>query len=101
MRKSLGLNTAQIKNKLIESTTPSLLFANTTAECVESGIYLSAVKMIEAIYERESKKTKKLMCFLTGGDAQSIANLLDFKCELVPDLVLRGLAVIATSDSDN
>ena len=97
MRKSLGLQTAQVKTEPTEGNIPSLSLANSTAQCVEAGIYLSTVKLIEAVYERESKQVKQLTCFLTGGDAQSIADLLAFKCVIMPDLVLRGLAVIATN----
>lgn len=101
MRKSLGLHTAQVKTESTESNIPSLSLANSTAQCVEAGIYLSTVKLIEAVYERESKQVKQLKCFLTGGDAQSIADLLAFKCVIMPDLVLRGLAVIATNGLNN
>ena len=97
MRKSLGLQTAQVKTEPTEGNIPSLSLANSTAQCVEAGIYLSTVKLIEAVYERESKQVKQLTCFLTGGDAQSIADLLAFKCVIMPDLVLRGLAVLATN----
>jgi len=97
MRKSLGLQTAQVQIEPTEGNVPSLSLANSTTQCVEAGIYLSTVKLLEAVYERESKQVKQLTCFLTGGDAQSIADLLAFKCVIMPDLVLRGLAVIATN----
>lgn len=97
MRESLGYQTALVKTKSTENI-PSLSLANSTEQCVEAGIYLSAVKLIEAVYERESKQVKQLKCFLTGGDAPIIEGLLSFKCVIMPELVLRGLAVIATNN---
>ena len=101
MKQSLGLQTAQVNVAMDQNLTPSLSLGNTTAECVASGIYLSAVKLIEAVFEKESKQVKRLECYLTGGDAKLIADLLSFKCVIMPDAVLRGLAVIATNDLKN
>ena len=101
MRRSLGLHTAQVKTDSKNSHAPSLSLANSTAQCVESGIYLSAVKLIEAVYEKESKQLLKSQCLLTGGDAKTLADLLSVKCVMMPDLVIRGLAVIAEIDLEN
>lgn len=98
MRESLGHQTALVKTKLSKNNAISLSLANTTIQCVESGIYLSVVKLIEAVYERESQQVKQITCFLTGSDAEDIAGLLAFKSIIMPDLVLRGLAVIASND---
>lgn len=98
MRASLGDQTALVKTQLSEDNTISLALANSTEQCVASGIYLSAVKLIEAVYERESKQAKQLTCFLTGSDAEVLADLLCFKSIVVPDLVLCGLAVIASNN---
>lgn len=101
MKQSLGLQTAQVKVAMVQNLTPSLSLGKTTEECVESGIYLSAVKLIEAIFEKESKRVNKLECYLTGGDAKLIADLLPVKCIIMPDAVLRGLAVISSNDLKN
>jgi len=101
MRQSLAAHTAQVKVQTSKDSTPSLLLANSTKACVEAGIHLSVVKLIEAVYEQESKQVKNLQCFLAGGNAALIADLLSFKCVMIPDLVLRGLAVIATAQSEN
>ncbi len=98
MRHSLHLRTAQVKTEKIYNSEPSLSLANSTTACVEAGIHLSVVKLIEAVYEQESKKVKNLQCYLTGGNATLIAGLLSFKCVIIPDLVLRGLAQF-TKDS--
>lgn len=94
MRKSLGRQTAQINIDMPKDLTPSLSPATSTAECIESGIILSAVKLIEAVYEKESKLAIKIKCYLTGGDAKLIANMLSIDCVILPDLVLRGLIEI-------
>lgn len=93
MKQSLGVNTAQITVAATDkSLGTSLLPASSTAECVTAGIYLSAVKLIEGIFEKESKNTKDLKCILAGGDANLIADLLSLKYVIIPDVVLRGLA---------
>ena len=101
MRKSLGLHTAQVKTVSTIDNIPSLSSASSTSQCVEAGIHLSAVKLIEAVYEKESEQLKKCQCLLTGGDAKILADLLSVKCVMMPDLVLRGLAVIAGIDLEN
>lgn len=101
MRKSLGLDTAQVKTDVIENKSPSLSLARSTTGCVEAGIYLSSVKLIEAVYEKESKNVKTLQCYISGGNANLIANLLGFKCVIMPDIVLRGLAHIAETQNNN
>ena len=101
MRNSLGLLTAQVKTDSDRANIPFLSLASSTAQCVEAGIHLSAVKLIEAVYEKELKQIKKCQCLLTGGDAKILADLLSVKCVIMPDLVLRGLAVIAGIDLEN
>lgn len=91
MQKSLGLQTAQVQTDDFDATTPSLLLENSTNKCVEAGIHLSAVKLIESVVAEKAN----YQCFLTGGDANLIANLLPFKCVIIPELVLMGLARIA------
>jgi len=100
MKKSLGMHTAQVKVDTDQTSSPSLSLARSTKECVEAGIYLSVVKMIESVFEKESEQVKSLQCFITGGDAKLIANLLSFKCVMMPDIVLRGLAEIQKKNQD-
>lgn len=100
MKQSLGLQTAQVNVAMDQNVIPSLSLGKTTAECVDSGIYLSVVKLIEAVFEKESKQLNKLECYLTGGDAKLIADLLSVKCVIMPEAVLRGLAVIAKNNKE-
>lgn len=97
MKSSLGLNTAQIMMEN-EAKLPSLSLGESTTDCVEAGIHLSSVKLIEAVFEEESKKLKECKIFITGGDAKLLASLLSLKCVIIPDLVLRGLRFITAND---
>lgn len=101
MKKSLGIETAQVKVDSFQNNKPSLSLGRSTTDCVESGIYLSAVKLIEAVYEKEVMQTKDLQCYLTGGDAKLLASFLSFECVIMPDIVLQGLAYIAKTESFN
>ena len=98
MKNSLDLYTAQVQVGSTNNVLPDLSLGHSTEDCVESGIHLLVVKFIEAIYEKVSLNMKGCQVFVSGGDAESIADLLSFNCDVVPDLVLRGLAVIATDN---
>ena len=98
MKKSLGLHTAQVQVDSTSNVLADLSLGRSTEECVESGIHLLMVKYIEAIYEKASLDMKGCQTYVSGGDAKSIAALLSFNSDVVPDLVLRGLAVIATDN---
>lgn len=91
MQKSLALQTAQVQTDEFDSNAPSLLLANSTNKCVEAGIHLSTVKLIESVIDKHAGYS----CFITGGDANLIAALLPFKCVIIPELVLMGLARLA------
>lgn len=73
MKNSLGLHTAQVNMEPGTSQLPSLSLANSTMACVDAGIYLSTVKLVEAVFEKECKQCQ---CFITGGDANLLASLL-------------------------
>jgi type III pantothenate kinase len=100
MKKSLGTYTADVKVP-DNFTTPVLTPSITTAGCVDSAIYLAAVKLIEAVFEQQSMQRKNIQCLLTGGDAAVVAELLSIKYIVKPDLVLRGLAQIAATNLEN
>ena len=95
MKKSLALETANVCVDP-ELSNPSLLPAKTTAGCVDAGILLSAVKLIEAVFEQQSQHNP-VRCYLAGGDAAVITDLLSIKYVIMPNLVLRGLAHFISS----
>jgi len=96
MKRSLVVDTANVSVDS-ELSNPSLLPATTTAGCVDAGILLSAVKLIEAVFEEQSLHNN-VRCYLSGGDATLIADLLSIKYVIMPNLVLRGLAHFISSD---
>lgn len=100
MKQSLGMNTAEVQVDL-SSITSSLTPACSTQGGVDSAVYLSAVKLIEAVYEQQDKQSKNVQCVLTGGGAESIAKFLSIKYVMMPELVLDGLAIIAGTGLEN
>ena len=94
MKKSLATDTADVHLKT-EPTKVSLTPGNSMVGCVESGVHLAAVKLIESVYENQLQRNENVQCFITGGDAAVLSELLSVKCAMIPDLVIRGLAVIA------
>lgn len=96
MKNSLGTQAADIKIDFALGQS-SLQPSSTTAGCIDAAVYLAAVKFIEAIFEQQAKQSKTFQCVLTGGDAALVADLLSIKYAMMPDVVLRGLAYIATT----
>lgn len=101
MKQSLGFQTAQVQVGSSAAQLRSLSLGQSTTDCVEAGTLLSAIALIEAVFENEAKQLEKCQVYITGGDAGLIAGLLSFKCVIIPDLVLRGLAVIAANNLEN
>lgn len=99
MEKSLGLHTAKVKIEKINSESDTLMPGTSTAQCVQAGIYLAVVKSIEGVFEQFYKKNSGVQCYLTGGDADIIAEYLSVKYQVIPDLVLRGLAYFAEENT--
>lgn len=89
---SLKNNTAKLMEVDLEE--PSQFIGRATKESIQSGLYfghLGALKEIVAGYKREAFPSEPVLIVGTGGFAQLFrnANLFD---ELLPDLVLHGLA---------
>jgi type III pantothenate kinase len=70
------------------------IFADTTAAAVRSGAVLATAALVErAAGELEKRTGRAPALYLTGGTATRIAPSLARANEVVPDLVLRGLAI--------
>jgi len=69
-----------------------LAAANFTEAAIYSGTLWAAVGLIEQVL---AKQTTPMTVILTGGDAALIAPYLSIKSMVDPDLVLRGLAIVA------
>lgn len=93
MRQGLASNTAKVKPLADDELPVSLSPGDSTAACVESGIHLTAISLIEAVYEKQSQVEQPLHCYFSGGNAKVLAGLVNINVDIVPDLVLRGLAM--------
>ena len=97
MREVLMSNTSDIAKAAFNST-PSLagVLANNTIAAVSRGAVFALAGMADRtceVVETNTGSAPKL--FITGGDASMIAGTMRTHGEIVPDLVLQGLAVIA------
>jgi type III pantothenate kinase len=97
MREALMNKTSDIA-KAASNSTPSLagVLANNTIGAVSRGAVFALAGLADRaaeVVEQSTRKKPKL--FITGGDAGMITGTMRSKGEIVPDLVLQGLAVIA------
>jgi type III pantothenate kinase len=97
MREALMNKTSDIA-KAAEHSTPSLagVLANNTIGAVSRGAVFAIAGMADRAAEVIEQSTGgKPRLFITGGDAGMITGTMRTRGEIVPDLVLQGLAVIA------
>jgi type III pantothenate kinase len=97
MREALLKRTSDIA-KAVEQSTPSMagILANNTIGAVSRGAVFALAGMADRAAEIIEQYTGvKPQLFITGGDAGMITGTMRARGEIVPDLVLRGLAVIA------
>lgn len=83
-------NNAQQLSTLAQNNLLDL--ANNTESAIYNGTLLLAISLIDKVMHQQHQETR---LFLTGGDAQCIAQHLAIDSTLLPDLVLSGLAVVA------
>jgi type III pantothenate kinase len=101
MREALMTKTSDIA-KAAEHSTPSLagVLANNTIGAVSRGAVFALAGMADRAAEIIEQSTGvKPKLFITGGDAGMITGTMRTRGEIVPDLVLQGLAVIAAGHS--
>jgi type III pantothenate kinase len=90
LRESLAAGTAEVQ--VPEDRVTALAPGQSTAEGVRHGILRMTVAFIrDGVLELRRSLADTCTVFLTGGDAEHIAPLLDMEAELAPDLVLDGL----------
>ena len=75
----------------------ALLGRSTKAAIVQGSRYAAAALIDRAVDESRPLVGRKPLVLLMGGDAAAVRPLLISACVGVPDLVLRGLAVLAAS----
>jgi type III pantothenate kinase len=97
MREALMNQTSDIA-KAAEHSTPSLagVLANNTIGAVSRGAVFALAGLADRSAEIIEQSTgAKPKLYITGGDAGMITGTMRARGEIVPDLVLQGLAVIA------
>jgi len=68
---------------------------STRAAIVQGSRYAAAATIDRAVEEASALLGRRPLVVLTGGEAQAVRPLLRSSCVRVPDLVLRGLAVLS------
>jgi len=76
MKKSLALNTAQVKVDVSLPGSNIISPATNKSACVDAGVKLAAVSVIESAIKQQAINNRNLKCFLTGGDADLIGTEL-------------------------
>ncbi len=97
MREALLSKTSDIA-RAVEHSTPSMagVLANNTIGAVSRGAVFALAGMADRAADTIELSTGvKPRLFITGGDAGMITGTMRSRGEIVPDLVLQGLAVIA------
>jgi len=93
MRASLLTHTQGVRETLGNAAD---CFARSTADGVAAGTLFGSVGAIERVIEEYRRRLGKAMqVIITGGDAAELVPHLRFSAVLAPDLVLKGLALIA------
>ncbi len=98
MREALMSKTSDIA-EAAEHSTPSLagVLANNTIGAVSRGAVFALAGLADRAAEIIEQSTGiKPKLFITGGDAGMITGTMRSRGQIVPDLVLQGLAVIAS-----
>ena len=73
-------------------------FARSTRAAIEQGSRYAAAAVIDrAVAEARARLGRAPLVLLTGGGAPGLRSLLVSRHTFVPDLVLRGLAVLAST----
>lgn len=74
-------------------------FPSTTADAVESGLVAALAGTIRQQHARLAEVAERMpRCLLTGGDAAVLAPWLELAVEIVPALVLEGVAHVANGE---
>ncbi len=96
MKVALQHSTAAVKADN-ENEIPALLPGHSTAACVESGVNLAIIALLERIFQQQQIRYPELCCMLTGGDAELVSAELSIRHQLQAELVLTGLQQLAAA----
>ena len=75
-------------------------FPSNTADAVQTGLVYAVLGVIEkTLAEFEAQCQQPVSCILTGGGADWIAPYLNRPCQVVDNLVLEGIRVLAQKEN--
>ena len=95
---SLLRNTSDIARKAEQGNTSDALFADNTLGAIHQGSSHALAALIErAVASMQAEAGEAPSLILTGGFAPIIGRLIHQQYELIPDLVLQGLARLASA----
>lgn len=99
MMSSLMQNTSDIAVRAQQGQHGDAFFADNTLGCVYQGSMQAAVALIESAYARLHASAGATRLLLTGGAAPQLQAQLSMRTQLLPDLVLQGLAAYGHSSA--
>jgi type III pantothenate kinase len=100
MRQALLSDTAMMPGEQQGENTP--LFATNTNDAINGGCTYAVIATLDRIYrDVETELGSGVQRIITGGQAPALMPLLQGEVQYIPDLVLRGLAVLATQTKGN
>lgn len=98
MVSSLLRNTSEIARRAEHGNASDTLFADNTLGAIRQGAVHALAALVErSVASMQAKAGESPSLLLTGGSAHAIGRLIHLQYELIPDLVLQGLARYATS----
>jgi type III pantothenate kinase len=101
MKDSLLTKTNGIRRRAQGGSAAGRFFARSTRAAIEQGSRYAAAAVIDrAVAEARKVVGRPPLVLLTGGGAPTLRPLINSRHRFVPDLVLQGLAVLATESSN-
>lgn len=99
MRGALISGTSDLSLEAPESPPPNGLLANETSDAIQGGTLYMLIAAVDRISEDVASELPEDLCrVITGGDAPALLPLLGYSYHHEPDLVLKGLALLAGED---
>jgi type III pantothenate kinase len=94
MMQSLMHNTSDIAKRAQQGEHGDSFFADNTLGCVYQGAVHATTALIENAYKRLQNTDPDVRLLLTGGAASQVEKLLPMPVQVVPDMVLQGIAAL-------
>jgi type III pantothenate kinase len=96
MVKSLLENTSDIAHHASQGDVAEDLFADNTLGAIHQGARHACAALVERAYAMSTARLgMKPTLILSGGSSEYIASALSVPFQIVPDLVLKGLAIVS------